>query len=66
MTVKSGTAPCRFAATTRRRTFLRKCGRVKRPSHIAFGSRAIFQTSAAFRRCPERRYARHWCHEGAS
>jgi hypothetical protein len=59
MTVKTGTARCRFAATISRLTFLRKCGRVKRPSHSAFGSRAIFRISAALRRCPDRRYARH-------
>jgi hypothetical protein len=52
--VKTGTAPWRFAATISRRTFFRKFGRVQRPSQIAFGSRAILQTSAALPPCPRR------------
>ena len=59
MTVKSGALPCRFAATISLRTFFLKWGLVKRPSHRAFGSRAIFRISAALRRWPRCRYTRH-------
>ena len=63
VTVNTGTAPWRRAATISRRTLCLKFGRVKRPTQTAFGSRAIFQTSAALCRWPVRRYARHWCQE---
>jgi hypothetical protein len=52
--VNSGTEPSATAASIRRRTFTWKLGRVKRPSHIALGSRAIFQIRSALSRCPER------------
>jgi hypothetical protein len=57
-TVRTGTALRRFARTICLRTFLRKCGLVKRPNQSARGSLAILRISAAFRRCPERLYTR--------
>jgi hypothetical protein len=59
MTVRTGTARRRFARTICLRSFFRKCGLVKRPNQSARGSLAILRISPAFRRCPERRYARH-------
>src|SRR5262245_10233887 len=64
ITVKIGTALRRRARTICRRTFFRKCGRVKRPNHSARGSLAILRISSALRRLPERLYTRHWCHAG--
>ena len=65
-TVRIGTAPCACALSKMRRTFTWKFGLVKRPTHTAFGSRAILQTRSAFWLWPERLSALYCSIEGES
>jgi hypothetical protein len=58
-TVRIGTAPCAWALSKMRRTLTWKFGLVKRPTHTALGSRAIFQTRSALDLWPERCSERH-------
>ena len=64
ITAMSGTSPRALAWPSTLPTTV-SIGRVKRPYHLNFGSRATFHIKAALRRFPRFRYQRHWRQDGS-